>query len=73
MKAFSKLFTQCTDLMPYNTAALKSIIFSLFVCWSIVLVDKDNNPRWSPSKLEDVTNEKVDTYFHPLGESDLIL
>ena len=31
-----------------------------------VLVDKDNNPRWNPDRLEGVTAEKVEHYFSPL-------
>lgn len=40
---------------------------------SSVLVDKDNSPRWNPRKLEGVSDEKVDSYFLPLGERDLVL
>lgn len=42
-----------------------------------VLVDKDNKPNWSPSKLEEVSTEKVNEFFaplaasHPLGELKL--
>jgi enoyl-CoA hydratase len=31
-----------------------------------VIVDKDNQPKWSPSTLEDVTTELVDAVFAPL-------
>jgi enoyl-CoA hydratase/carnithine racemase len=30
------------------------------------LVDKDGNPQWKPSKLEDVTKEMVNSYFEPI-------
>lgn len=30
-----------------------------------VVIDKDNAPKWSPSKLEDVTPEMIDRYFEP--------
>lgn len=39
-----------------------------------VLVDKDNEPRWDPGRIEDVSKERVDGFFaplaadHPLGE-----
>lgn len=36
-----------------------------------VLVDKDQNPRWSPSALEDVSGRFVDECFGPLGEKEL--
>ncbi|CAG0901763.1 unnamed protein product [Darwinula stevensoni] len=39
-----------------------------------VLVDKDNNPRWKPDRLEEVTAEKVAHYFNPLpAEEELQL
>ncbi|GAH80613.1 unnamed protein product, partial [marine sediment metagenome] len=30
-----------------------------------VIVDKDRNPSWNPSRLEDVTPQIVDAYFTP--------
>ncbi|MEZ5952735.1 MAG: enoyl-CoA hydratase/isomerase family protein [Hyphomonas sp.] len=36
-----------------------------------VIVDKDNAPAWSPSTLEDVTEDMVTKYFEPLGDKDL--
>ncbi|KAM9304898.1 3-hydroxyisobutyryl-CoA hydrolase, mitochondrial [Gastrophryne carolinensis] len=36
-----------------------------------VLIDKDQNPKWNPAVLEDVTNEYLDSCFAPLGSSDL--
>ena len=41
------------------------------VTLSLVLIDKDNQPKWKPSTLEDVTSEKVDSYFASLGENEL--
>lgn len=32
-----------------------------------VLVDKDNKPNWQPSRLEDVTRARVESFFAPLG------
>mmetsp|Transcript_76630 Transcript_76630/g.222511 ORF Transcript_76630/g.222511 Transcript_76630/m.222511 type:complete len:413 (-) Transcript_76630:216-1454(-) len=32
-----------------------------------VLVDKDNQPQWDPARLEDVTRERVEGFFAPLG------
>jgi enoyl-CoA hydratase len=34
-----------------------------------VLVDRDNSPAWSPAKLEDVTQEYVDSFFLPLEDA----
>jgi enoyl-CoA hydratase len=36
-----------------------------------VLIDKDNQPRWSPSELAAVTPALVESHFRPLGERDL--
>ena len=38
---------------------------------SIVLIDKDNQPKWKPSTLLEVTSDKVDSYFLSLGENEL--
>ncbi|KAJ0914189.1 putative 3-hydroxyisobutyryl-CoA hydrolase [Helianthus annuus] len=35
-----------------------------------LLVDKDKNPKWEPSKLELVSNQMVDSYFAPLDDED---
>lgn len=36
-----------------------------------LLVDKDNKPKWKPSKLEDVTDEFVESFFNNLGDEEL--
>ena len=36
-----------------------------------LLVDRDNNPKWDPSSLEAVSDEKIKAYFEPLGDNDL--
>ncbi|CAN9497969.1 unnamed protein product [Ophioblennius macclurei] len=36
-----------------------------------VLVDRDHNPKWNPSTLEEVSDQTVDQYFASLGEKDL--
>jgi len=39
-----------------------------------LLVDKDKKPQWKPSRLEDVTEEIVDSYFRlPDGLTELEL
>lgn len=39
---------------------------------NLVLLDKDRNPKWKPSKLSEVTDEVVDSYFKPTSvELDL--
>jgi len=57
-------------LVICNTTFILSITYHFIFP---VLVDKDNNPRWNPSKLTDVSDEKVDSYFKPLGPRDLVL
>jgi enoyl-CoA hydratase len=36
------------------------------------VIDKDRNPRWSPSRLEDVTPEIVAPYFAEIGADELV-
>jgi enoyl-CoA hydratase len=37
------------------------------------LIDRDQAPKWRPSRLEDVSAAMVDAYFAPLGPDDLAL
>jgi enoyl-CoA hydratase len=36
------------------------------------VIDKDRNPRWSPSRIEDVTPEMTASYFADIGADELI-
>lgn len=36
-----------------------------------VIIDKDNQPRWSPARLEDVDPGAIDACFAPLGAGEL--
>jgi len=36
-----------------------------------VLIDKDNDPKWKPATLEDVSEADVAKYFDPLGDDEL--
>jgi enoyl-CoA hydratase len=38
-----------------------------------LIIDKDNRPKWRPSRLEDVTAADVEAYFRPLPGGDLSL
>jgi enoyl-CoA hydratase len=35
-----------------------------------VIIDKDNAPRWNPPKLEEVTDEMLDSIFAPLPSTE---
>ncbi|MFC9132680.1 enoyl-CoA hydratase/isomerase family protein [Streptomyces sp. NPDC057099] len=35
------------------------------------VIDKDRDPRWSPSTLDEVTDADVERFFTPLGEREL--
>jgi len=37
------------------------------------LIDKDQRPRWQPSRLEDVSDEDIARYFAPLKDAELAL
>jgi enoyl-CoA hydratase len=36
------------------------------------VIDKDRNPRWSPSRIEDVTPEMLAPYFASVGADELV-
>ncbi|MEO8135914.1 MAG: enoyl-CoA hydratase/isomerase family protein, partial [Betaproteobacteria bacterium] len=36
------------------------------------IIDKDRNPRWSPSRVEDVTSEIVAPYFAEIGADEIV-
>ncbi|MGD9866824.1 MAG: enoyl-CoA hydratase/isomerase family protein [Hyphomicrobiales bacterium] len=38
-----------------------------------LLIDKDNRPVWSPARLEDVSDARIDALFAPLSEGGLEL
>jgi enoyl-CoA hydratase len=38
-----------------------------------LIIDKDNQPRWRPELLAEVSPVAVDAYFAPLPEGDLML
>ena len=35
------------------------------------LIDKDQTPRWQPSTLAEVSDDKIDAYFAPIGDREL--
>jgi enoyl-CoA hydratase len=36
------------------------------------VIDKDRNPRWSPSRIEDLTPEMIAPYFAEIGAEELV-
>jgi len=36
-----------------------------------VIIDKDNQPRWSPARLEEIDDVTIDACFARLGEGEL--
>lgn len=37
------------------------------------IIDKDQQPKWQPARLEDVSDREIDAYFAPLGDRELKL
>lgn len=35
-----------------------------------LLIDRDQSPKWQPAKLEDVSDELVESFFKPLPGND---
>ena len=44
-----------------------------FALSTVVIVDKDNAPKWDPPTLEGVTTEMLDHFFSPLKDRDLFV
>ncbi|KAF3968474.1 hypothetical protein CMV_007630 [Castanea mollissima] len=42
----------------------------LFEGFRAILLDKDRNPKWEPSKLELVSDDMVDSYFSMMDDED---
>jgi enoyl-CoA hydratase len=36
------------------------------------VIDKDRNPQWSPSRIEDLTPEMIGPYFAEIGAGELV-
>lgn len=43
----------------------------MYVGVRALLVDKDQKPKWKPSRLEDCTAQQIQAYFEPLGQDEL--
>lgn len=51
---------------PFNNT---TIIIS-FSGVSALLIRKDNSPKWNPSTIEDVTEDRVRSFFRPLPNNE---
>lgn len=62
-----------SDGVPAPVRRLPHLVFfvSFFVLCHLVLVDKDQSPRWKPPTLEEVSDQTVERCFSPLGHKDL--
>lgn len=58
--------SMCNILCIYTTNACIHSAIDVLCLPILVLIDRDNTPRWSPSKLHEVTAEVVQSYFEPL-------
>ena len=54
-----------------NDSFKRTKFVKMFKNLFLVLIDKDHQPKWNPGTLQDVTAEKVDSYFESLGENEL--
>lgn len=57
------------QLMHLNTSG-KSFQFIRIPGIRARLASKDNNPKWIPSSIEDVTEQRVLSFFRPLSNND---
>jgi len=54
--------------------AIADTLSTVCTACCLALVDRDQNPKWNPAHIEDVTQEKLDWYFSPLPDGqELIL
>ena len=58
---------QC-HIQEFKSSSKETNLAIHIVTFVLVLVDKDNNPRWKPATLEEVTQEHVDWYFSELPD-----
>lgn len=67
----SKSLKQCL-MREYNSALAVFTSAEFVEGVRAAIIDKDRNPKWSPSRIEDVTPEIVGKYFAPNGKYTLV-
>lgn len=61
-----KLIHGSTLLINFVSILIRSLMSGV----RALLISKDNNPKWNPSRIEDVTQERVLSFFKPLPNND---
>jgi enoyl-CoA hydratase len=67
----SKSLKECL-VREYNSALTVFTSTEFVEGVRAAIIDKDRNPKWSPSRIEDVTPDIVDKYFAPNPKYTLI-
>lgn len=67
----SKSLKECL-VREYNSALTVFTSAEFVEGVRAAIIDKDRNPKWSPSRLEDVTADIVEKYFAPNGKYTLV-
>lgn len=67
----SKSLKECL-IREYNSALAVFTSAEFVEGVRAAIIDKDRNPKWLPSQIEDVTPDIVETYFAPNGKYTLV-
>lgn len=67
----SKSLKECL-IREYNSALAVFTSAEFVEGVRAAIIDKDRNPKWSPSRIEDVTPDIVEKYFAPNGKYTLV-
>ncbi|GAV05214.1 hypothetical protein RvY_15381 [Ramazzottius varieornatus] len=64
-----KSLAECLNMEYRVVSRLRQTDSDFFEGVRAKLVEKDNSPKWNPSRLEDVSDSLVDNYFAPFEDS----
>ncbi|XP_066433192.1 3-hydroxyisobutyryl-CoA hydrolase, mitochondrial [Eleutherodactylus coqui] len=73
LKSGSSLTLQEVLTMEYRLSQASMKGHDFYEGVRAVVIDKDQNPKWKPERIKDVTEEYLDSCFASLGSRDLIL